>query len=114
MMYEFYSKVTMKPHNRDKWWIMDDIIPQIDIEADSLNEALHKFAEMVKDDCYIDISKNAIKNRKPMYIDTKDGTKQCGYVITGKTDFQNENDKWVSQYIDIWTEIIGVKYHPVF
>ena len=39
-----------------------------------------------------------------MYIDSPEGSKQTGYVLTGRTDFEN-NGQWVSQYIDIWTEI---------
>ena len=40
-----------------------------------------------------------------MYIDTKDGAKQIGYVITGKTEFDNDRRGWVTQYIDLWVTI---------
>lgn len=31
---------------------------------------------------------------------------QVGYVITGKTEFQKDSGEWVTQYIDLWVEII--------
>ena len=44
-----------------------------------------------------------------MYIDTVDGdVKQVGFVITGKTEFENDNHKWSTQYIDLWVNIITV------
>lgn len=57
---------------------------------------------------YISISDNAIKNKKPMYIDTRGIVKQIGYVVTGKTEFQSDSDQWVSNYIDLWIEILTV------
>jgi hypothetical protein len=48
-----------------------------------------------------------------MYIDTTTGTKQTGYVITGSTDFDKDY-KWYKQFIDIWVEIIGIEYKPIF
>ena len=44
-----------------------------------------------------------------MYVDTQDGVKQVGYVITGKTYFENiDNYKWSKQYIDLWVTILTV------
>ena len=58
---------------------------------------------------YITISDNAIKNKTPMYVDTKDGkSKQIGYVLTGKTDFQDDQGNWISQYIELWVEILTI------
>lgn len=107
MRYKFYTNVTMKPHNADKWWIMSDYVKPIEIAAGSIKEALTQFVNELSKKYYIQISKTALKNKQPMYIDDKAGnTKQVGYVITGSTDFQDDNSgKWVSQYIDIWTEI---------
>ena len=52
---------------------------------------------------------NAIKNKNAMYINLANGeSKQIGYVITGKTDFQNDAGKWTSQYIDLWIDIVSV------
>ena len=47
-------------------------------------------------------------NRQPMYIDTENGAKQTGYVITGKTDFQTDSGRWVSNYINLWVNILTV------
>ena len=33
---------------------------------------------------------------------------QVGYVITGKTDFQDDFGRWSGQYIDLWIEILSV------
>ena len=46
-----------------------------------------------------------------MYIDTKDGkSKQIGYVLIGKTDFQSDDQgtNWISQYIELWVEILTI------
>jgi hypothetical protein len=44
-----------------------------------------------------------------MYVDAKPGTpKQVGYVITGKTFFDNDNGNYTEQYIDLWVEILTV------
>ena len=41
-----------------------------------------------------------------MYIDTKDGPKQMGYVLTASADFRDDdNYKWVKQYINLWVDI---------
>jgi hypothetical protein len=41
-----------------------------------------------------------------MYVDTENGVKQVGYVITGKTEFEDRNNyKWSTQYIDLWVTI---------
>ena len=44
-----------------------------------------------------------------MYVDTQDGVKQVGYVITGKTEFEDrDNYKCSKQYIDLWVTILTV------
>ena len=44
-----------------------------------------------------------------MYVDTaSEEIRQCGYVITGKTDFETDYGKWVEQYIDLWVNILTV------
>lgn len=108
--YIFETSATMKEYNNKKWWISSDIINDICIEADNTREALEKYREIVADKYYIEISNNAIKTKSPMYIDTKDGeSKQIGYVITGKTDFEDrDNYKWCTQYIDLWVRILTV------
>lgn len=47
-----------------------------------------------------------LKNKNPMYIDTENGAKQIGFVITAKADFQDSDSyKWSAQYIDLWVNI---------
>ena len=108
MLYRFITKTTMKEYNARKWYIDRDIIPEQEIEADTLPEAIEQWRQEVRDRYYIDISKNAIRNKAAMYIDTAAGPKQTGYVITGKTDFQDNYYRWTSQYIDLWTEITEI------
>ena len=109
--YIFSTTTTMKDYNCSKWWILSDIIPNIEIHAETLKDAINDYCQRVMDKCYIEISKTAIKNKEPMYIDTKNGTIQTGYVITGKTDFQDEKTgRFTSQYIDLWVTIKQVCY----
>lgn len=71
--------------------------------------ALDEYREQVEDRHYIAISNNAMKTKEPMYIDTPTGKpKQCGYVITGKTEFQDDFGNWTSQYIDLWVSVLTV------
>jgi hypothetical protein len=104
----------MKPYNRENWWIDSDIIKPIEVEAKNLKEALNQYVKEVADTAYIEISKSALKNRKKMFRDFPVGTKQVGYVITGKTEFQKDDYSWVEQFIEIWVEVIGVEYKPLF
>lgn len=104
--YVFKTTTTMKEYNHDKWWIMDDIVKTFETTASTLSEALKGFQKFVEDTAYITISNNALKTKSPMYRDTKDGTKQVGYVITGQTDFEDrDNYRWSKQYIDLWVSI---------
>ena len=70
---------------------------------------MEKYKNFVEEEGVI-ISNNAIKNKKPMYVDTIDGnTKQVGYVITAQTDFPDENNyNWNKQYIDLWVNILTI------
>ena len=54
---------------------------------------------------YITISDTALKRKSPMCVDTAEGSKQVGYVITGQADFDNNGRGWVKQYIDLWVTI---------
>lgn len=108
--YIFKTTATMKPHNSKKWWIDGDIIPDKQITADSVKDALQIYREMVDERHYISISDNALKHKSPMYIDTATGggAVQVGFVITGKTEFQRDNGEWVTQFIDLWVEILTI------
>lgn len=108
--YIFETTATMKEYNNEKWWIDSGIVPRFTIAAANVREALELYREKVAEKCYISISDNAIKCKSAMYIDTPAGdVQQVGYVITGKTDFEDrDNYKWSSQYIDLWVTILIV------
>ena len=106
MKYLFDTTATMKEYNHDKWWIESNIIKQLVIESDSLNNALIEFRNKVNEKYHIEISKNGLKNKQLIYVDTPEGDiQQVGCVITGKTEFLGNNYKWTTQYIDLWVEI---------
>lgn len=106
MLYQFKTAATMKPYNNKKWWIDSGIIREVTTEAATMGEALKKYQEAVKEQYYIDISDNAIKNKCPMYRDTKTGEAvQVGFVLTASTDFDNDRRGWVKQYIDLWVTV---------
>ena len=104
--YVFNTTTTMKPYNHKKWYIMDDIVKTFETTAETLTEALKDFQKYVEESAYITISNNALRTKSPMYRDTKSGTKQVGYVITGKTEFEDtDRRRWIDQYIDLWVDI---------
>ena len=105
MRYTFDTTTTMESYNNKKWWISDDIIRRKTIEAKNLSEALKKYQDEVTNKDYITISDTALKRKNPMFVDTVEGTKQVGYVITGSTDFDNDGRGWVKQYIELWVTI---------
>ena len=105
----FKTTATMKEYNNEKWWVDGNIVREQYIEAETLNQALEKYRKFVYEKEYVSISDNAIKCKRAMYNDAESGPLQVGYVITGKCDFQDQsNDKWSSQYIDLWVRIITV------
>lgn len=107
--YIFRTTATMKEYNRCKWWIDSDIVTEKRIGAETVADALEIWREQVEEQHYITVSKNAIKNKSEMFVDTDNGVKQVGYVITGKTEFENrDNYKWSAQYIDLWVTILTV------
>lgn len=109
MKYIFETTTTMKEYNCKKWWIDSNIVPTIRIEAENLKAALQKYREQVKEKAYVEISDNALKTKNPMYVDTQDGAKQVGYVLTGKTEFEDrDNYRWSTQYIELWVNITTV------
>ena len=110
MNYIFKTTATMKEYNNKKWYIDGGIISDMRISADSVKNALEIYRERVKEKNYIDISKNAMKNKSGMFVDLSDGgTKQVGYVITGKTEFdKGDYTGYSTQYIDLWITILTV------
>ncbi len=106
MKYFFQTSATMKEYNNKKWWIDSDIIKNIIIEAESVDDAILIYKEHCNDKHGVNISANAIKNKEPIYTDTETGAEQCGYILTAKTDFCDDNNyKWTAQYIDLWVNI---------
>ena len=106
MIYTFNTTATMKPYNEKQWWIDSNYIREITVEADDIETALNEYKRIVEDKYCATISNNAIKNKRPMFIDDKNGeTKQVGFVITGKTDFQDDSGSWSEQYIDLWVDV---------
>ena len=105
MRQTFDTTTAMKPYNNKKWWISDNIIRRKTIEAKNLSEALKKYQDEVTNKDYITISDTALKRKSPMFVDTKNGSPQVGYVITGSTDFDDNGRGWVKQYIDLWVTI---------
>lgn len=110
MNYIFRTQATMKEYNDKKWYIDSDIISEKRISADSVENALEIYREQVEEEHYISISKNAIKNKSKMFVDMPGGdTKQVGYVITGKTEFdKGDYTGYSTQYIDLWVTILTV------
>ena len=110
MNYIFKTTATMKEYNNKKWYIDGGIVSDMRINADSVENALEIYRERVKEKNYIDISKNAIKNKSEMFVDLSDGSvKQVGYVITGKTEFDSgDYTGYSTQYINLWVTILTV------
>lgn len=104
--YLFETTATMKEYNNKKWWIDSGIIREITINAENIEKAIEQYREKVIERDYINISKNALKNKAPMYIDSANGDPtQCGYVITASTEFDSDGRGWIKQYIDLWVTI---------
>lgn len=109
MRFIFKTSATMKDYNKNKWWIDRGIIGEKIIAADSTAEAIDKYVKSVESDDYTTITKNAIKNKKAMYIDNESGeAEQCGYVITASQYFQDDDGNLRKQYIDLWITILTV------
>lgn len=106
--YIFKTSATMKEYNNQKWWIDSGIVRDITIHAATIPEALEQYREQVKEKYYIEISKNALKTKNNMYVDENGVAVQVGYVITGKTEFQDDFYRWSAQYIDLWVTILTV------
>ena len=73
MNYIFKTTATMKEYNNKKWYIDGGIVSDMRINADSVENALEIYRERVEEKHYITISKNAIKNKSEMFVDTRTG-----------------------------------------
>lgn len=110
MDYIFKTTTTMKEYNNKNWWIDGDFISDMRITADNVENAIAIYRNRVDEKYCVNISRNAIKNKSDMFVDTPDGgVKQVGYVITGKTEFdKGDYTGYSTQYIDLWVTIITV------
>ena len=107
--YLFKTFTTMKEYNKTKWSIDSDIIEEKYINANTPREALKKYREEVENKHYVLISDNALKHKSPMYVDSPSGdAQQVGYVITGKTYFEDDFHNWSKQYIELWVQILEI------
>lgn len=66
MNYIFKTTATMKEYNNKKWYIDGGIVSDMRINADSVENALEIYRERVEEKHFINISKNAIKNKLVM------------------------------------------------
>lgn len=108
--YLFITTTTVKPIDEEKWWIHNELVSNIYIKANNLHEALKEYQKRIEEDYGVTISNNALKNKSPMFRDDENGNPvQIGYVITGKTLFDNGGRGWINRYIDLWIEIQEVK-----
>lgn len=109
MNYILKTKARMKEYNDKKWYIDTNIISDMSINADSVGNALEIYRDRVEEKYNINISRNAIKNKSEMFVDTDNGVKQVGYVITGKTEFyKGDYTGYSTQYIELWVTILTV------
>ncbi len=107
--YLIRTQTAMKPYNGAKYWIDNNSIADIRIKADSLTEALITYKWVVEDRSLITISKTALNNKEPVYIDTEQGSKQVGYCITACHIFERDDGSFARQYIDLWLNICILK-----
>lgn len=105
MKYYVRTQTTVKERDCGKWWMDNDMICPITIEADNLPQLLEIYRQTVSD--IVSISDNALRNKNAMYVDMLNGEyKQVGYVITGKAYFEDRDTNYSKEhYIDVWIHI---------
>ena len=104
--YVFETVATMKEYNYKKYWIDSGIVKRIAFTGENLKEALEKYIDRVNEARIVTISKNAMKNKSPMYIDVDGEAVQKGYVITAKTYIEDRSENISCyQYCELWVEI---------
>lgn len=107
MIYTFNTTATMKPYNRDKWYITSNYIREIKISAETKAEAFAAYLLKLENDYYIEVSKTAAKNKSVIYYDDRNGDPiPSGYCVTASTAFQNDAGDLKKQYIDLWIDIL--------
>jgi hypothetical protein len=108
--YIFRTTTTMKEYNCKKWWIDSNIVGTVEVTADNTADALSRYCQIVNEKFGIEISQHAIKTKSPMWEEDENGKpKQVGYVLTGKTGFEDRDSyTWSMQYVDLWVNILTV------
>ncbi len=107
MLYQFNYTVT--PSGEGYW--IDIRNKEQAIEAETLDEAIDKFVEFMKEKELVTISKTARKHPQTLYADFKDGsTKKVGCVFKAsmKIDFgdgSSSHADWRRKWCDVWTEV---------
>lgn len=77
-------------------------IETVYIESTNMDTALKGFLKILEEEYYINVSDNALKNKKNMYIGD---CVQVGYVITTSTYMENGDGRQVKKYMDLWLNI---------
>lgn len=74
--------------------------------AENLADALQLFRNYMEDSQFVTISKTAIKNPAPMYVDIEgqDEPKQVGLVFKSSMEIEFDSG-WKRRYTDTWVEI---------
>lgn len=102
--YLITAKAYMKDYCKGDFWIDENIIGSVRLEAGSVKEAFEIFIGKTRELGIIDISKNALKNKRPVYIDIM-GNVQIGWCVTASTLFENGYSTAKRKYINLWVEI---------
>lgn len=102
--YLITTRAYMKDYYNSEYWIDENIVGTRRIEAGSTNEAFEIFLKKIQESGIVSVSKNALKNKRPVYIDIM-GNVQIGWCITGSVLFENECSKAKRKYVELWVEI---------
>ena len=102
--YLLTTRAYMKDYYNSEYWIDENIVGTRRIEAGSANEAFEIFREKIQESGIVSVSKNALKNKKPVYIDLM-GNVQIGWCVTASALFENEYSKAKRKYVELWVEI---------
>ena len=103
-MREFMIEVITEP-TTDDFWV--EATESMTVKSSDVRGAIIEALEVMKCDHFIEVSKTARKNAKPMYIDTDDGTVQEGYVIKGSLmiNFGDGTEDYRKKFVNLWVSI---------
>lgn len=103
--YIFATTAMPKNYNYNRFWLEEEFIKPKRIKAASVEAALLQYSMDIQNAEGVSISKNAIKNKTPMYLDIESGSVQVGWVITASVYIENSVGAWKKQYIDLWIQV---------